>query len=249
MLLSVSLLLAGLFSGPADPHEVLLERSRTAAQAFMRKVPDFVCQQVTTRYWSNSGGRSWKKHDVISAEVVVEGGKESYRNVTVNKKPVTGMEQVRGMTSTGEFASLLRRVFESSTQARFTYEGDEQVANLPVVVYHFEVDAAHSTWRIRQNEILTPPLAYAGTVWIDQETAGVLRLKTNVRETPKEIQLENRPMTTDYEYVSIGGQRYLLPARSENMGCGRDGKSCMRNTIEFRNCHKYTSESTIIFEK
>jgi hypothetical protein len=49
--------------------------------------------------------------------------------------------------------------------------------------------------------------------------------------------------------VRLGGtQQFLLPVHAETLGCQRGSSFCSRNTIDFRNYHKYTGESTIEFQ-
>ena len=43
--------------------------------------------------------------------------------------------------------------------------------------------------------------------------------------------------------------QYLLPVHAENLSCQRGTSYCSKNTIDFRNYHKYTGESSITFEK
>ncbi len=64
---------------------------------------------MTTRYQSETRTPSWNAKDVVSAEVVYDNGKESYRNIKINNKLVNKpMEEIPGGWSRGEFGSTLR---------------------------------------------------------------------------------------------------------------------------------------------
>jgi hypothetical protein len=55
-------------------------------------------------------------------------------------------------------------------------------------------------------------------------------------------------MTIDYEPVSLGTSKFLLPVHSENLTCERGTNVCSKNTIDFRDYHKYSGESTVEFK-
>jgi hypothetical protein len=41
---------------------------------------------------------------------------------------------------------------------------------------------------------------------------------------------------------------FLLPVHAENLGCQRGTPICTKNTVDFRDYHKYSGESTITFK-
>jgi hypothetical protein len=86
-------------------------------------------------------------------------------------------------------------------------------------------------------------------VWIDPSTSRVLRIEEQAYGFPSDFPADHVETATDYEYVQLGdARRYLLPVHSENLMCQRGSDLCTRNTIDFRNYHKYTGESTITFD-
>src|SRR5438445_7759880 len=98
----------------------IIETARQAAESFAQELPNYFCRQVTTRYLSASRAMSWRRQDEISAEVVYENGKESYRNVILGGKPAkNGMQELSGAWSTGEFGSQLWELFVPSTATTF----------------------------------------------------------------------------------------------------------------------------------
>ena len=90
--------------------------------------------------------------------------------------------------------------------------------------------------------------AYKGVVWIDPPTARVLRIEQRAYGFPADFPSDHVESATDYEFVQMGDARkYLLPVHSESLTCQRGSDACQRNTIDFRNYHKYGGESTITF--
>lgn len=47
-------------------------------------------------------------------------------------------------------------------------------------------------------------------------------------------------------WVTISGQKLLLPVKSENFSCTRGTLHCTRNEIEFRNYRKFQVESQVL---
>jgi hypothetical protein len=83
-------------------------------------------------------------------------------------------------------------------------------------------------------------------VWIDPQTARVLRIEMQAYGFPQDFPTDHVESATDYEYTRLGdAQQYLLPVHSENLMCQRGTDNCSRNVMDFRNYRKYTGESTI----
>jgi hypothetical protein len=91
--------------------------------------------------------------------------------------------------------------------------------------------------------------AYKGRVWLEKDTAQVLRIEMQASRVPKEFPLDKVESAVDYEYVLLSGQRFLLPVHAETLTCVRGTNNCSRNVIDFRNYRKYGAESTVTFDK
>jgi len=186
---------------------------------------------------------------VVSADVVYEEGRESYRNLKINGKPVKkGMEELSGAWSTGEFGTLLRDVFSPATAAEFHFRKDSTIAGMSTALYDFKVEHENSHWHVQVASQSVFP-AYKGSVWIDKKNGRVLRIEMQARNIPGEFPLDTVETVADYEYVRIGGaQQFLLPVHSETLSCQRGTNYCSRNAIDFRNYKKYSGEATITFD-
>ena len=56
--------------------------------------------------------------------------------------------------------------------------------------------------------------------------------------------------SNDYGFVRLAtADQYMLPTHAETLSCERGSPVCSRNTIDFRNYHKYTGEANIVFDK
>ena len=232
---------------PPDPREALISRARQTAASFTEKLPNYMCQQLTTRYASQTNPPNWQAQDVVSAAVVYEDGQEDYRNITINGRPAAkSMKELPGTWSTGEFGTILSNLFSPATDPRFRYRNDSTASGLPAAVYDFDVAQPNSAWEVHAGAQMTLP-AYRGALWIDKESVRVLRIEMQAVRLPDSFPFDSVETTVDYAFVSIGTQKYLLPARAENLSCQRGTSFCSRNVIDFRNYRKYSADSTIIF--
>ncbi len=232
---------------PAPSADPLIEKAREATATFTEKLPNYVCKEFMARYASSGRPADWKPLDVVSTSIVYEEGHESYRDLAVNDKPVhKGMEEISGAWSTGEFGTMLLEVFDPWTRAEFRLRRRASVGGVETRVYDFEVERARSHWHIQvASQSMLP--GYKGSVWIEPETGRVLRLEMQARALPQEFPVDTVESAVDYDSVMIGGKKFLLPVHAETLACQRGSSDCSRNTIDFRNYHKFESTSDVTF--
>jgi hypothetical protein len=234
---------------PANPRMAFIEKARQVAGAFLENLPNYVCQEITTRYGSETRVPSWNVIDVLSADVVYEGGKESYKNLMINNKPLKKPPEESGAWSTGEFGTILAELFSPGTAANFKYAQEDTIAHRPSSVYDYSVERMRSSWKIQvPGQYIMP--AYKGSVWLDKESAHALRIEMQAKDIPEEFPRISVETAVDYDYITLGTpDKYLLPVRAEVLSCDRGSNVCDRNVIEFRNYHKFTGESVIKFNQ
>jgi hypothetical protein len=230
-----------------SPRMALVEQAREVAASFLDGLPNYVCQELTTRYYSETRTPSWNVIDVIGAEVVFEAGKESYRNLTINGKASKKPPEESGAWSTGEFGTILAEIYSPGSAARFKFIEEASIIHRPSSVYDFSVERQRSSWKVSvPGQYIMP--AYKGSVWIDKDGAHTLRIEMQGRDIPEEFPLITVETAVDYDYVTLGTpEKFLLPVHAEVLSCKRGSNECERNVIEFRNYHKFTGESVIKF--
>ncbi len=235
-------------TGP--PVDARIEKARNAVGSFSETLPDYLCQEQMARFQSDTPKVSWTPLDIVSMELVYENGKERYRSLQINGKAAKAqrIEDLGGSWSTGEFASVLLDVFSPATAADFRYRHTSRNGGRESYLYDFTVDHEHSHWQIHMASQSILP-AYKGSIWIDKETARILRIEMQAVHLPEEFPLDQIEMATDYEFIRIADREFLLPVHSENLMCQRGTSMCSHNVIDFRNYHKYTGEATIEFGK
>jgi hypothetical protein len=234
---------------PETPEEdPLLAKARAEAASFANSLPNFFCRQTTTRYQTENPKRGWDPLDVVTADLAYENGKESYKNIQVGGKPVKGsMEEIGGASSTGEFQTILDEILTPG-RAKFRRTGSDTISGRGAVMFQFEVPRELSRWRIQAMSQLYYP-AYRGTLWIDRETARVLRIEMQGRSMPKGFSFDTIETAVEYSSVRLTPTlSFVLPVTAELLSCQRGTSYCSRNRIEFRNYRKFGSESSITFD-
>jgi hypothetical protein len=225
-----------------------ITQTREWASTFTQGLPNFVCQQVTTRYMEQSKSSGWDALDVVTAKVVYEDGKEKYQEITVGgKRTNKNMMDLGGSTSTGEFASILMSLFDGQrAQFRFS-ESTSLTGGVAAAVYNFKVALRSSDWTIRVGGQSLMP-AYNGSVWIEKTSPKVRRIEMQAVNVPKDFPDDAVESTVDYDQVRLGESMFLVPIHAEVLSCQRGTTICTKNAIDFRDYHKYSGESTVEFK-
>ncbi len=244
-------------NNPSDPNrravrsdvDPVIEGARMAAFSFSQVLPNYIVKQYTTRYVTNAahGNRtSWQALDTVTADVIWEDGKESYKNIMVDGQPPKEDVEKNGTWSKGEFGSLQLDVLSDDTNADFHNRQSATIANRAAFQYDFTVEQHNSHWHLEALGDSYVP-AYSGTIWIDKANSRVLRLELSAERIVSTFPLDTVETAVDYDYVLIGDEKYLLPAHSESISCRRGSGDCSRNVIEFRNYRKFTADTSISF--
>ncbi len=235
---------------PAGPQgaadDDFIASARAAATTFTSTLPNYLVQQVTSRYFSPSPAPRWQLIDEVTADLAYVDGKEDYRNFRINGQLIDQPEKT-GSWSTGEFSTTLEDLLSLPTSAKFRRRGEQRMAGRNAVVFDYTVDQPHSHWTVvsPDDRRYNPP--YEGAIWVDQETRRVLRIEQRSTSMPPGWPFSGVDSALDYGYFRIEEKTYLLPARGENKSCMSGSGACTRNVIDFRNYRKFTAESNVKF--
>ena len=233
---------------PGPKIDPFIEAARQAADDFTETLPSFIVQQHTTRYHSETKPFQWQAIDIVSAEVVVDKGKEEYRKISINGKASTKAVEKSGAWSTGEFATTQQDILSTSTAAKFVKRGQQRVGGRDAVAYDYTVQQPNSHWRIIPGDSKAYQPPYKGVIWIDRESKRVLKIEQRATSFPDNFEFNRVDLVLEYGLVRISGKLVLLPVRSENIICQSATTYCSRNEINFRNYRKFGAESAITFE-
>jgi hypothetical protein len=226
--------------------DALIQGAREAANAFSATLPNYLVQQLTIRYFSQSTPPRWQLIDQVTADLSYVDGKEDYRNFRINGQAISRPED-SGAWSTGEFSTTLYDVFSPNTDAKFRRRGEQKVAGRDAVIFDYSVAQSNSHWTVVAPDGRQYNPAFEGAIWVDQATHRVLRLDQHTLAMPPGWPYKGVDWVLEYGYVKIDDKTYLLPDRAENVACMTGSGTCTRNVIEFRNYKKFTTESNVKF--
>jgi hypothetical protein len=131
--------------------------------------------------------------------------------------------------------------------AAFRFAKNSTASRRAAAVFDFEVARENSDWHISvPGQEIVP--AFRGSVWIDRETARVLRIEMEAVDIPKAFPMDHVEAAVDYAPVRLETQTFLLPVRAENLACERDASACSKNVIDFRNYRKFSADSKVTFD-
>jgi len=226
----------------------LLEQARRLALDFDEELPNFIVTQNVTRYSQAPGDKDWKVEDRLEIELTYRVGKgEDFNLLRIDGKPARqSYTEIGGATTTGEFGSLITALFQPQSKAEFKEVKHETFRSRPTVIYDFKVKRANSLVII--SERITGKKTTAGSsgsIWIDTETKRVLRFEVSNDEIPAGFPISLSENAVEYDWITIAGERYLLPIHAEVL-LGKDSsKIYTRNIIEFRNYRRFEAKIKI----
>ncbi len=219
------------------------------AVAYVRSLPNFLCNMAIHRAQDVKGG-GWKPTDLLDVQLGFVDGKERYKLVGINGRPSSRQyEHVGGAISEGDFAGIMAETFHPHS-AEFHWDHWAKLRDRNVQVYRYEVKQEKSSYELRASDekgrevrIIT---AHHGYVYIDPESHIVMRIE-QIADPAANFAIRSASTTLDYDWNQVGGQKVLLPVRSEISMGTTNLRS--RNIIDFRDYRKFTADTQIRFEE
>lgn len=219
----------------------LLEQARQHAVEFAEELPNFIVTQLVSRYVRTPENKDWQLVDKLEIELTYRSGKgEEFKLLRINGKPTAqSYKDISGSTSTGEFGSMLAALFSQDSKAEFKEIKRDTLHGRPAVVFDFKIKKVNSRSTISDSTSKKSIVAgYSGSVWIDTQGARTLRIE-ETHEIPAGFPVSLSENAVEYDWVTIGGERYLLPVRAELLMGLDDEKVYTRNVIEFSGYRKF----------
>ncbi len=244
---------------PPPPHPAIqqriLEEARLNSRDYTAELPNYLCLQVTRRFYDPSGlSMDWFKHDEIKTRVTYFDGVEDYETISVNDRTTNqAFQELGGATSTGEFGTILDSLFAITTAAEFSWARHSLLRGRNVYVFHLEVPVNRSSWTLtsangpQDKAIQSIRAGYKGLVYIDKETNRVLRIVMEAEGIPWSFPMQEAKSRLDFDFIDVSDSTYLLPLKAQTFI--RNERLLSRNEIEFRLYRKFTTESMITFEE
>jgi len=237
---------------PPPPSSIeqakIIDEAREYALNYTKQLPNFICVQVTRRDNDPSGtGNNWYHGDTITARLSYNGF-ENYEVILHNNQPVTNasMRQFGGMSSQGEFGSMMKEIFEPETHTEFSWDHWGKLRGRKTYVFAYDVQQEYSKYRVEADDAEAIVPAYRGLVYIDEDTKMVVKIVMTPHDMPSTFPIHDITSSLDYDLETIGDQQFMLPLKS--VLTSKRGRMMSKNDIEFRLYRKFGTESTIKFE-
>jgi hypothetical protein len=234
---------------PSDTEAAgAVERTRTVAANYTRRLPDFVCVQTIHRSYHLTLPKNWIPSDTLTLKLRYSGQTEDRQLIARNGQPVARDEPAGGLENIGEFGGMLEGLFDRQTQAEFHWESWKTVRGRPGVVFSYRVAKEHSSYMLSIDPggfVHRTVVGYHGTVEVDRESGEVLRLVYESEDVPENFPMQSASTAVDYDYVEVAGRRYLLPVRAEIETVADGIRS--RNISDFTDYRKFSADSTVTF--
>lgn len=231
----------------SEEQAQIIDEVRQNALNYTKSLPDFICTQVTRRYVDPSGLELWQSTDVLTARLSYFEQREDYKLILVNNRVTDqSFDSLGGATSTGEFGSMLREVFESRSRAQFHWARWATLRGRRVYVFSYRVPQPFSQWRISYEKKMEIIAGYRGEVFVDRDTRMVMRVTLEAEDVPPSFPVQQARTVLDYDFSKIGESDFLLPLRAEVRM--RSDRLLTRNDVEFRMYRKFSAEASVRFD-
>jgi len=243
---------------PTEKEAVeVLSKTRAATLAAVEEMPDFVVKQQIARSAAYAGTNNFRNLDRLVVAVSYRAsGQEEYRVLSRNgilennPKAKQTYEEVGGTSSTGEFVTVLAKIFKPESETKFEIVDTDTIRTRRALVYDYSITRDKAQQRITASGVFddTTITGMKGRVWIDRENFRVLRVESSATEIPEGFVIRAANRTIDYDWVTIADEKYLLPSLSDVRLTSRENRNLYetRNVIRFKEYQKYGSEVKIL---
>lgn len=235
----------------------ILTKAREEVLKAIEEMPDFVVKQQIQRSAAYAGTNNFRNLDKLVVAVSYRAsGEEEYRVLSVNgalqanPSAKKTYEEVGGTSSTGEFVTVLATIFKPESETVFKISDTDTIRTRRAIVYEYEITRDKAKQRITASGVFnsTTITGMKGRVWIDRENFRVLRVESGATEIPETFPIRAANRLIDYDWVTISGEKYLLPLLSDVRLTSREGQQMFetRNLIRFKDYQKYGTEVQIL---
>ncbi len=235
----------------------ILTKAREANLAAVEEMPDFVVKQQIQRSAAYAGTNNFRNLDrLIVAVSYRASGKEEYKVLSVNgvlqnnPQNKNSYEETGGTSSTGEFVTVLAKIFKTESDTKFEIADTDLIRTRRAVVFYYSIEREKAQQMLISAGSFndTTITGMKGKIWIDRENFRVLKIESEATEIPESFPIRSARRVIDYDWVLIDKENYLLPSLSDVRLTFRESKQVYesKNVIRFKEYQKYGSEVKIL---
>jgi hypothetical protein len=244
---------------PAPPPDLteqgkIIAAAREYALNYTKQLPNYLCLEVVRRAFDHNtndapGSEQWRGDDTVVMRLSYFEQREDYKVVMVNDRAVENksMDSLSGVTSQGEFGSMLKEIFTPESEARFEWDHWAKLRGRKMYAFSYDIDQAHSQFTIVWEKTDKVVPAYRGLVYIDVDTNMIMHVSQEPYDIPKTFPVRASKETLDYDFQKIGDSQFLVPLKV--VLTSRTTKYLSKNEIEFRLYQKFGTDTVIKFDE
>jgi hypothetical protein len=234
---------------PPDSMEQadVIAAMREYALSYTAKLPNFLCVQITRRHYDAKDPRYRSGGDTIQEQINFYEHKENYKVQMHNGASVHNIshDQLGGVTSSGEWGSMLHNIFTPENGAQFDWDHWGTLRGKPMYVFAYRIEKDRGYSMLDRETHREYTSAYTGLVYADKDTREIQRVTLKTVEIPSDFTVKDVALTLDYKATDISGHLYTLPYHFELDSIDVHGKN--NNLADFKMYQVYGADTTITF--
>ncbi len=244
---------------PAPPPDLteqgqIIAAAREYALNYSKQLPNYLCLEVVRRAIDNhasdaAGSEQWHGTDTVVMRLSYFEQKEDYKVVMVNDRAVENksVDSLDGVTSQGEFGTMLKDIFAPESEARFEWDHWAKLRGRKMYAFSYDIDQPHSQFAILWEKTDKVVPAYRGLLYIDVDTNMIMHVTQEPYNIPSSFPVRASKEVLDYDFQKIGDSQFLVPLKV--VLTSRTIKYLSKNEIEFRLYQKFGADTTIKFDE
>ena len=237
--------------GPSpDELKSILADATHFAMDYWDSLPNFICEDINERFVGANGKKNWEHRDTIHGVLTYFDHQENWDFIDSKKNGrktndayEAGVE--KGIASAGLFGGVIRGLFRPTSKAEIVWDETGVLGSGTVQVFKYRVARENSNLSLRTGPTEVITVGYHGLVYIDSTTHGVRRITEVADDVPRKFPIHAASVSADYDYVSIGGQDFLVPIGAQVI-LKKGERELDLNQIRFRNFHRFGSTARIL---
>lgn len=226
---------------------VVVELARLYAQEYSESIPNFLCFRNTRFLKESSPLGRWKLDTELKERLSHAGDEDEHEIVAIDGKRVKGEALFfhGGLTVSGEFGNVIRRIFDPETETVFTSMGGDSEGDSGRVILGFRVTQERSSMQISSGDEEEVEMGYAGEVYASRSTGQIFRIRLTMDELPEGYPIRGATWDIRYGPVKVEEQELLLPVFAA-IEAYQEGRF-VRTEATYTDYQKYAADSSIRF--
>ncbi len=236
----------------SEEQQQIISEMRDYAMNYTKKLPNFICTQVTRKYIAQTGKDDFHPEATVMENLTYFDQQEHYKVMMVNDHYVDlSHEAVGGASSSGDFGSLLRSTLSPKANASIEFDRWGTLRGNTCYVFSYRVTSGNSDWSVAyarsEHSSDRVIVGYNGLIYVSKkEPHEILRISLIADDIPASFPIHEASDQLDYGYQDLSGQPFLLPLKAQVML--RDDRTRSKNDIEFRLYRMYSADAVIKFD-